>query len=271
MPINAQRNREFSRKVKAYYRRHGRILPWRKTRDPYKIVVSEIMLQQTQVSRVLEKYPFFIAVFPDLRALARAPLRKVLKAWQGLGYNRRARALHQLAKAVVREHDGRIPADKDALLSLSGIGEATACSVRAFAFGRGEPFIETNIRSVFIHEFFSRRRNVSDKEILPLVEATLDRCDPRTWYSALMDYGFFLKGKFANPSRKSSHYKRQSPFQGSDRQMRGKILKILSHKVKVRQTALADIVGGAPERVAQLIRQLQREKLIRKKGVFIFL
>ncbi len=209
------------------YSEEGRDLPWRRTRDPYEIIVSEFMLQQTQVSRVKTKYPTFLERFPDLGTLAEATLTEVLAAWQGLGYNRRALSLHRVTKLVMEEHDGLIPDSYNVLLTLPGIGPATAGSVLAFAFGIPVPFIETNIRRIYIHFFFPERESVPDQEILPLVEATLDLDRPREWYYALMDYGSRLAKEIPNPNLRSAHYTRQSRFEGSDRQVRGEILRIL--------------------------------------------
>jgi len=217
----------FRRIVYAYYRRHRRPMPWRETRDPYRIVVSEVMLQQTQVSRVREKYPPFIAAFPDVYSLAKAPLGDILRVWQGLGYNRRALYLKKLAQAVVGEYGGVFPRDRESLRGLPGIGPATSASICAFAFGIPCPFIETNIRSVFIHHFFGDKDTVSDSRILPLVAETLDFRNPRDWYYALMDYGVFLKEKHGNPSRRSAGYKKQPPLEGSIRQARATMIRYL--------------------------------------------
>jgi len=235
----------FRKTVYDFYKANYRPMAWRDTRDPYRIIVSEVMLQQTQVSRVVEKYPQFIKSFPTVKELAEARLSDVLKAWQGLGYNRRALYLKRLAEAVVREHGGKIPGEREALRKLPGIGDATSASVCAFAFGRAHPFIETNIRSVFIHHFFNGRQGVADSLIMPLVEETLDRKDPRNWYYALFDYGVHLKEKFGNPSRKSLHYKRQSPLTGSVRQARARIIGYLVDKPGARRK---DLLACVPEK-----------------------
>jgi A/G-specific adenine glycosylase len=229
--LNNAAVKRFCRIVLGYYRRHGRSdLPWRRTRNPYCILVSEFMLQQTQVPRVLERYPTFIARFPGFDSLDKAPSREVLAAWSGLGYNRRALYLKQTAGRVMAELDGILPSHPVELAALPGIGPATAGAIAAFAFGAAHPFIETNIRAVFIHHFFRDRSQVRDTEIMPLVERTLDRADPRTWYSALMDYGTMLKGRLPNPSRRSAHHTRQGTFEGSDRQARGLIIKALTRR-----------------------------------------
>ena len=179
-----------------HYKKHGREMPWRGEKSAYKVLVSEIMLQQTQVSRVLSKYPQFLKVFPSIESLAKASLSVVLRSWQGLGYNRRAKFLHQLAKEVVLRHEGKIPKDYEELIALPGIGKATAGSLSAFAFNIPVPFIETNIRRVYIHHFFADRNDVLDVEILKLVELTLDKANPREWYYALGLWSLFEKPSF---------------------------------------------------------------------------
>src|SRR5512135_3657963 len=197
--------RSFRKTIYAYYDKHGRHLPWRRTRDPYRILVSEIMLQQTQVERVIEKYKEFLAAFPDFPSLAKAPLAKLLRNWSGMGYNRRALSLKSLAQKVVVEHQGRLPSDREMLLALPGIGRYTAGAVIAFAFNKPVVFMDTNIRRVYIHEFFHDQGDILDDEIMPLLEQTMDAGDPRKWYNALMDYGAMLKREQVNPNRRSAH------------------------------------------------------------------
>jgi A/G-specific adenine glycosylase len=258
--------RRFQQEVYASYRKNKRKLPWRQTRDPYKILLSELMLQQTQVTRVMEKYRQFLRRFPDIESVAQAPLRAILASWQGLGYNRRALALKELAGIIVDRYGGRIPADSEALKTLPGIGPATAGAVLAFAFNRPTVFIETNIRSVFIHHFFRSRGDVVDREIIPLIEQTLDAKKPRQWYYALMDYGVVLKGRHPNPSRKSAHYTRQSPFAGSRRQVRGKIIKTVVAQPGISEIALIKEINRDREIVRDVLGQLCKEGFIMKKG-----
>lgn len=258
--------KRFRKAVRDYYAKHARPMPWRETRDPYRIVVSEVMLQQTQVPRVIEKYKAFIRRFPTLRKLAAAQLRDVLAAWQGLGYNRRALALKRLAADVVARHGGRIPDDRDALRALPGIGEATSGSILAFAFNKPAVFIETNIRSVYIHHFFRDRAGVKDEELIPYIEKTLDRKNPREWYYALMDYGVYLKSQMPNPSRKSSHYKKQSRFKGSDRELRGRILRLLTAQGRMRQSVLLKALKSDRQRAGRILATLRSEGLITKQG-----
>ncbi|WP_298665621.1 A/G-specific adenine glycosylase [uncultured Methanofollis sp.] len=219
--------RALRRVICHYYRHQRRQMAWRETTDPYRIFVSEVMLQQTGVERVRQKYAEFIEKFPDFPALAAAEQRDVLAAWQGLGYNRRAIALHRSAQIVVEKSGGTLPRTVGDLESLPGIGHATASSIAAFAFNAPTVFIETNVRRVFIHFFFRGREGITDAEILPLVAETLDPEHPREFYWGVMDYGTMLKKRYPNPNRRSASYAIQSRFEGSDRQVRGRVLRVL--------------------------------------------
>jgi A/G-specific adenine glycosylase len=241
-----------------FYRQHGRVFPWRQTDDPYRILVSEVMLQQTSTSRVRGKYEGFLAAFPSFEALAAAPLRRVLEEWRGLGYNRRAVALQRTAVEVLSMFEGRLPSDPATLRTLPGIGPYTASALAAIAFNRPAVFIETNIRAVFIHFFFQGRTDVDDREILPLVEATLDRAKPREWYYALFDYGAALK-KGDDPGTRSAHYRRQSAFEGSNRQLRSSILGVLLARSSVREHELVAELGREPAQVRRNVRQMAAE------------
>ena len=256
----------FRQIIQEHYRSHGRSLPWRETRDPYAILVSEVMLQQTQVDRVREKYREFLEAFPGLDRLARAELSQVLSVWQGLGYNRRAVALRLCAQVVVERYAGALPRDVAELQTLPGIGPYTAGAVAAFAFGEPTPFIETNIRSVFIHHFFPDRAAVKDSEILPLVQLTLDRDQPRDWYYALMDFGAMLKKTRGNPSRMSAHHVRQTPFRGSNREQRSQLLRSILAAPGLTEQELAGTMAGEAAAVSRNLRQLEREGFIRQKS-----
>jgi len=257
--------------IKEYYKKHKRPFAWRDNTNPYFVFVSEVMLQQTQTSRVIDKYALFIRLFPTWQALAQAPLVDVLQAWQGLGYNRRGKWLQQSAQIIVEQHGGVLPVQPVSLVKLPGIGPATAASVAAFAYNQPTVFIETNIRAVFIHFFFSDRDDVHDSEIFPLIEKTLDRDNPRQWYYALMDYGVMLKKQLVNPSRKSKHHVKQSKFEGSDRQIRGLLIKLLTtHHRRVEEQLLIDEVCLFPnikasaERVASILEGLREEGMVKK-------
>jgi len=256
----------FQTLIYGHYNQYGRDLPWRKTENPYHIFVSEIMLQQTQVERVIQKYGPFISVFPDFPSLARSALKDVLSAWQGLGYNRRALALLRTAHVILTEYGGILPHEVDKLVKLPGIGKTTAASIYVFAFNKPAVFIETNIRRVFIHRFFADHDNVNDREILPLVEKTLDRSHPRLWYYALMDYGAMLKKLIQNPNRKSSHYRKQPPFEGSDRQMRGEILRVLLKDAPLSTADIANTICIARKRLTLTLTRLEQEGFIKEHG-----
>lgn len=220
-----------------------RDLPWRRTRDPYEIWISEVMLQQTQTTRVDGRWQRWLQRFPTPAALAEAEPADVLEEWQGLGYNRRALALHRAAQQVAQA-GGELPADTAALEALPGIGPATAAGIRAFAFDLPGVYLETNVRAVFLHELFAGQEGVPDRCLVPLVSATCPQDasdpgdDPRTWYYALLDYGAYLKRSLPNPSRRSSGHVRQSRFEGSHRQKRAELVRILlAHRL--------DAPGGA--------------------------
>ena len=256
---------EFQNLIWNHDRAHRRDFPWRQTRDPYRIVVSEIMLQQTQTYRVRPKYEAFIKALPTFKSLAGAPLQQVLALWQGLGYNRRGLALKKIGEEITAKHQGVLPDDPTVLETLPGIGPATARSICAFAFNQPTIFIETNIRAVYLHHFFADIGKVSDKEILPLIEETLDRDNPREWYWALMDYGVMLKKSNPNPSRRSKHHVKQSRFDGSNRQLRGQILRALTEKPATR-AALLKLTTREKEAVEGALESLRAEGMIVKDG-----
>lgn len=254
-------SREFQETVWEYYRKHGRDLPWRRAEpdgsfDPYKIMVSEIMLQQTQAARVIPKYQEFLTLFPTVQSLAKAPLSDVLKTWSGLGYNRRAKFLWQASQAIKAE----FPHTLEGLVALSGIGANTAGAILAYAYNQPVVFIETNIRSVFIHHFFADKTDVHDKELLPLVEAALDYEHVREWYWALMDYGVYLKATIGNTSRNSKHYAKQSTFHGSKRQIRGQVIKMLTREPLSYETLSEHVMDP---RLDGVLADLMKEQLIR--------
>ncbi len=212
----------------SFYNRPRETMPWREHPTPYHVLVSECMLQQTQVSRVLSYFMSFVDKWSTVEALALAPLSAVLKEWQGLGYNRRARFLHNCAKLVLSDHNGVIPDSKETLQLLPGIGEYTSSAIMVFAFNIPCVVIETNIRRAIIHTFFSQQDEVQEHDVRYYVENTMDTANPRLWYWALMDYGYWLKFEVSNPNRKSNIYKKQSMFEGSKRQIRGAIVRILA-------------------------------------------
>ena len=244
-------------------------LPWRKSITPYKVFVSEIMLQQTQVDRVVPFFKAWMKAFPTIRALASAPQSEVLRLWKGLGYNSRAIRMKRAAQEIVEKHRGVFPKKYEAILALPGVGPYTAGAVCAFAYDEPRAFIETNIRRVYLHHFFEGVAQVHDRELFDLIEKTVDTDRPREWYWALMDYGAHLgatlkrEGKKYNPNIGSRHYAKQSKFEGSDRQIRGRILDVLlahtGKKMPIGKIvkALSDLSEDA-ERIEAVLSGLER-------------
>ena len=230
----------FVERVAAEGAAHHRDLPWRYLDDPYAVLVSEIMLQQTQVARVERFWRRFLAALPTLDALAAADTATVLELWQGLGYNRRALALKRAAEECAGRYEGRLPEGYDELVALPGVGPATAAGVRAFALNEPGTYLETNVRTVFLHELFPDVEGVRDRELAPYVADSCPADDPRRWYYALLDYGAHLKATVPNPSRRSAHHGRQSAFEGSRRQKRSWV---------VRRVLAAEGAGVAPATV----------------------
>jgi A/G-specific adenine glycosylase len=232
-----------------------RSMPWRTDTRAYYVLVSELMLQQTQVARVIPKFNAFVAQFPDEKTLADAPLADILTAWQGLGYNRRAKFLHEAAKKIVYEYGGVWPETDAGLQTLPGVGVNTAGALRAYAFNQPAVFVETNVRTVYFYHFFDGEEAVSDTVLREQVADTIDAEHPREWYWALMDYGTWLKQQGMGQNNKSKHYKKQSPLEGSVRQMRGAIVRELS--------------GGAStllERFTAALRGLLSDGLIEQRN-----
>lgn len=254
---------QFQQFILWWYSQYGRTnLPWRKTHDPYHILVSELMLQQTQVDRVIPKYNAFLAQFPTVQTLAAASLGEVLMQWQGLGYNRRAKYLHLLAQQVVREQSGVFPRTEKELLALPGIGPYTAAAIVTFAHNKPITVIETNIRAVYIYHFYPEKHQVEDGQLLPLITQSVYAEDPRLWYSALMDYGSTLKKIFPNPTRRSKTYAKQSTFAGSLRQARGEIIRILATHSNLSKSELLQKLSSNPDHYEAALKALINEQLI---------
>jgi len=260
--ISPERIREFQDAVLENYQSSGRKFPWRETRDPYRILVSEIMLQQTQTDRVVPKYLDWLESFPTADALSRASFAAVLEKWIGLGYNRRARYLHEACRQIVGEYSGIFPETPEELEKLPGIGKYTSSAVSTFAFGRQNVFIETNIRAVYLFFFFADEVGVPDSRLLEAIGETMYRSDPRLWYYALMDYGALLKKKVDNPNRKSRHYSKQSRFAGSLRQARGAIIRHIGAKGNSNLAAIAEAEGIPLERIEQAAAGLRAEGMV---------
>lgn len=260
---------KFNEMLWEFYAAHGRHnLPWRRAEpdgsfDPYKILVSELMLQQTQVARVIPKFNEFLMKFPDFAALATAPLAEVLKTWTGLGYNRRAKFLWQSAQLVQADFGGLCPRGLESLVKLPGVGKNTAGAIMAYAFNEPVVFLETNVRTVYIHHFFQDQVDVPDGAIRDSVQATLDQEQPREFYWALMDYGSYLKQTVGNLSCYSKGYAKQSKFDGSRRQVRGQVLRLLAVGPATGQALAASIPD---DRLPAVLQDLLNEELVQHKN-----
>lgn len=227
-------------------------------------MVSEVMLQQTQVLRVIPKYKAFIRKFPTVRHLAKASLRDVLSVWSGLGYNRRAKYLHEAAKLIMNDYGGVMPRGAAQLETLPGIGTYTARAIATFAYNTPEVFIETNIRTVFIHHFSPGRKGVRDRELLPVIEEALPKRRSREWYAALMDYGAHLKVLAGNANQRSAHYTKQKRLRGSLREARGLVLKTLSLH-EYTKALLVEKTKLDNARLTHALEQLFQEGFIQQK------
>jgi A/G-specific adenine glycosylase len=252
---------EFKEAVLTNYRQQGRKFPWHYA-EPWGVMVSEFMLQQTRTERVIPYWENWMKLWPQPKDLAEASMEDALRAWSGLGYNRRCRYLKESAAIIADENDGKVPETPLALLLLPGVGPYMSAAIACFAYNYPAVFIETNIRSAVIHHFFPNRDDVRDSEIIPILEAALVRDDPRTWYYALMDYGAFLKSTTANPSRRSAHYTRQSPFNGSFRQARGKVIKALVSIGQCSAEELKLASGLEDEKLYEVLEKLKKESFV---------
>lgn len=265
----------FRREVWAFYQSGRRSFPWRETLDPYAILVSEFMLQQTQVQRVLTAYAAFLERFPSLPALAEASLEEVLEKWGRLGYSRRALHLQRAARHTMERSHGVLPGTARDLQALPGVGPATAAAVAAFAFGEPTVLLETNIRSVFIHHFFPGGEPVPDAALRPLVAEAVDRHNPRDWYYALMDLGAFLKRVDPGLTRRAAAYRTQSAYAGSRRALRAAVVREVLEGRGGRpqlQVLCAPVGGGgraagyASDMLAGVLEELEREGFLRSEG-----
>lgn len=265
----------FQSQLLKWYRAHKRDdLPWRYTKhrpiSSYEILVSEIMLQQTQVPRVRDTFPKFLHVFPTMRRLADAPLDTVLREWQGMGYNRRALYLQKCAQKIIRQFDGLVPFDIAALEKLPGIGPYTAGAISCFAFNTKLVFFDTNIRKFFIHYFFtdhSAQRKISDAEIFPIAEKLLYRKNPRVWNYALMDYGALVLSRKPELLPRAKSYHKQSPFLGSNRFFRSQIVQYI---LKHNQASLDELQKASPRDILPILASLQKEGLVQEIRQNIF-
>ena len=260
-------NEEFKELIWQKGRELYRDMPWRQDTRPYYVLVSELMLQQTQVDRVIPKFEAFISLFPDEKALAGASLAGVLKAWQGLGYNRRAKFLHEAAQKIVER--GGFPEDEKGLVELPGVGKNTAGAILAYSFNQPTVFVETNIRTVYFHHFFEDEDSIDDKQVIEKLTQTLDSEHPREFYWALMDYGSFLKRSGYGRIVQGRHYKKQSKLKGSVREVRGQIIAQLT-KSDAQIDDLKTVLS-ADERFDAALSGLIRDGLVMQTGLLLHL
>tara|TARA_Y100000310_G_scaffold172170_1_gene172282 strand:- start:4342 stop:5112 length:771 start_codon:yes stop_codon:yes gene_type:complete len=248
----------FQKKILSWYSKNKRDLPWRKTTDPYKILVSEVMLQQTQVDRVIPYYTKWLEEWPDVKSLAKADTHKLLSLWSGLGYNNRALRLRKLCEFLVEKNNGEMPRQKDVLLSLPGIGPYTAGAIMAFAYNKEVAVVDTNIRRVFIHEL-KLKEDISPEELEKIALGVVPKGKSCIWYNALMDYGALFK-----TARKTGieSVSKQGKFEGSDRELRGEIIKRLVKEKSVEKDSIVD------RRKKRVLAGMERDGLIMiKKSV----
>ncbi|MDR2963728.1 MAG: hypothetical protein LBU90_08890 [Bacteroidales bacterium] len=259
--LTPQNITDFQQTVLRKGRELYRPMPWRSNPTEYYVLLSEIMLQQTQVARVLIKFEEFTQAFPTIESLAAADFSEVLQHWSGLGYNRRARFLHQTAQKIV--DFGTFPRTVEELVKLPGIGVNTAASILVYVFNQAEVFVETNVRTVFIYTFLSEEQEKIDESVLrSLVEQTLYAENPRQWYWALMDYGTHIKKTEGNFNRLSKMHSTQSKFEGSKRQKRAQILRLLLKEDGCTPEDITRELQYSPQLTAELLEALCKDHMI---------
>jgi len=259
--FSAERIQEFQKKVFSFYQKNKRDLPWRKTTDPYKILLSELMLQQTQVNRVILYYEKWITRWLDIHALASASLAEVLQAWMGLGYNTRAINLHKAARKIVTEFDNDVLEAMKQYKEIPGVGRYTSQAVQIFSTNADIVTIDTNIRRIFIKEFHLPEK-VSDKELWMLAEQCLPKGRSREWHNALMDYGaLHLTSQKTGIKPKTQ----QSRFEGSDRQIRARILRCLLNDT-MSLSELKKTFRIEQKRLRRILDKMVTEKIIVNKN-----
>ena len=254
--LNEREIIEFQTKILSWYKVNKRDFPWRKTTDPYHILVSEIMLQQTQAPRVVVYYEKFIKRFPTINELAIAKNPEVLKIWSGLGFNNRAIRLKEIAKTIMNDLKGNFPQLQADLLKLKGIGSYTAAAIMAFAFNKKAAVIDTNIRRVLIHELHINQ-NISPKRLSEIALSIIPKGKSRIWHNALMDYGALAATAKQTMIKSKS---KQSKFKGSEREVRGKILKLLLEKKRVSKVDLTELIQH--KNVYEIMERMKADGLL---------
>lgn len=275
MTVSKKKKADFQKTVWDFYHQNKREeLPWRKNISAYRVWISEIMLQQTQVDRVILFFNNWMKQFPNIKKLADTPQSGLLRAWKGLGYNSRALRIKKTAEIIIKDYKGIFPKKYSEILKLSGIGPYTAGAICAFVSNEPVSIIETNIRRVYLHHFYSTEKNTHDQELMVLITETMDIENPREWYWALMDYGSYLGKTIPNPNKKSRHYVVQKKFKGSDREIRGKVLEILLEFKKISLETLnkkIQQVSNDRERIERIVALMETEGFLEIKNGKVFL
>ncbi len=264
--MSQQEKQAFQKKIFRWWEKNRRDLPWRHTNDPYKILVSEVMLQQTTVSRVLTKYPGFIKRYPTLKDLAVSRPADVLRIWKGMGYNRRALHLHQTAKVIVQKYGEFFPKDEQELVKLPGLGRYTARAVLVFAFNKNVAMVDTNIRQIITHFFFHDTPQ-PEKNIQELADQLVPKGMSWEWHQALMDFGSHMRTVSSIKYQVSSK-KKKPPFKQSNRYFRGRIIDLLrdrSYKENELIKNLCSMYGKDETFYISLLKALEKEGLVAYK------
>jgi A/G-specific adenine glycosylase len=261
--------RALQRRVFSWYAEHRRDLPWRRTTDPYAVLVSEVMLQQTQVSRVIPAFERWMARYPTLETLAGAQLRDVLAEWSGLGYNNRAERLRRTAQSVTAAARGAaaLPTTMDALRRLPGIGPYTARAVLIFAHDADLAAVDANVRRVLTHEL-ALPHDLSPAAVQAVADAVLPKGRARDWHNALMDYGALVLTGRATGIRAP---RRQTPYEGSRRWYRARTLRLLLEHGALDLPELAEALGLCEDDTGALVALLERDGLVCRSGARVAL
>ena len=267
MKIETGQIKSFRTKIRTFYRKHGRDLPFRMINNPYLVTVSEIMLQQTQVDRVIPKYENWIKQFPDWKTLSKSSNKSILTYWSGLGYNRRALYLKEIAQIIVKNHNGKMPPDIKTLQSFPGIGKYTSHAILIFAFDKRVAAVDTNIRKVLLHEF-NLPPETSEKDIQSLADLVLPKTKIKEWHYALMDYAKTLPQDVH--IKYQTKYK-QSKFEGSLRQIRGEIIRQLTKNRFTTIQQISAILKRNDVDIQKAITTLVNENMIQVKNKKIYL
>ena len=255
----------FQKKIFTFYKKNKRVLPWRNTNNPYKILISEYMLQQTQVNRVIDYYSRWIDQWPTIDDLSRASFYDVVSSWIGLGYNRRAKYLHDTIKKIVYDFDSDVLKAMKSYDKLPGIGRYTSQAVRIFAGNENIPTVDTNIRRIFIHEF-NLNESISEKDLYDIAQQCLPKGKSRIWHNALMDYGSLVLTSNNTGIKPKT---KQSTFHGSNRQIRGQILRILLNNKKTFEELKVEL-HIEEERLYDILEKLIRDKIIQYKKDYYY-